>query len=95
MEDIAGMVMMDNIMNKMREEANKSTIEEIKNGNISMDKNYEILPYFLSANLTSNPQIIDVFEAMAEVIMGEDMKKEYVLFFLNKIREIANDTKEY
>lgn len=79
--------MIDILMNSMRSEANGEVIKGIKNGDIDLD--HEVLPPFLAANLVSNPEILDVLEAMSGLIMS-DMEKEYVVFFLNKIREIAN-----
>ena len=81
--------MMDAMMQHLRAEANTRVIQEIKAGKITLDDEEEVLPTFLAANLITNPQLLDVLEAMAGLIMS-DMEKEYVVFFLNKIREIAN-----
>ena len=75
-------------MNSLRRDANERVIEEIKEGKIKIDD--EVLPAFLAANLISNPQMLDILEAMAGLIAGETMEKEYIVFFLNKIRELAN-----
>lgn len=80
--------MMDAIMNSIRRDANDDVIKKIKEGKIKLDD--EVLPAFLAANLITNPQILDILEAMAGLIMEETMEKEYVVFFLNKIRELAN-----
>lgn len=74
-------------MDAIRHSANVEVIERIKDGKITLDN--DILPPFLAANLITNPQLLDILEAMAGLIMS-DMEKEYVVFFLNKIREIAN-----
>ena len=80
---------MDVIMAQLRAEANDRVINEIKEGKITLDDEEGVLPPFLAANLITNPQLLDILEAMAGLIMS-DMEKEYVVFFLNKIREIAN-----
>lgn len=80
---------MDIVMAQLRAEANDRVIQEIKDGKITLDDKEEVLPPFLAANLITNPQLLDVLEAMAGLIMS-DMEKEYVVFFINKIREIAN-----
>ena len=74
-------------MDALRHSANTEVISRIEEGKIALDD--DILPPFLAANLISNPQILDILETMAGLIMS-DMEKEYVVFFLNKIREIAN-----
>jgi hypothetical protein len=82
---------MDNlILDMLREKANNETLDRIKEGKLTSDELEELLPYFLSCNLVTNPQILDILEVMAGVIMKETMEKEYVVFFLNKIRELAN-----
>jgi len=79
----------DMVMNQLRAEANERVIQEIKDGKITLDDKEGVLPPFLAANLITNPQLLNILEVMAELIMS-DMEKEYVIFFLNKIREIAN-----
>jgi predicted component of type VI protein secretion system len=81
------------LLNEMRAEANKVMIERIKDGRITLDN--DVIPPFLSANLVSNPQMIDILEAMADLIMEETMEKEYVVFFLNKVRELANKERSF
>ena len=81
------------IMEHMREEANKGVIKAIKEGRITLDN--DVIPPFLSANLISSPQIIDILEVMADLIMEETMEKEYVVFFLNKVRELANKERSF
>lgn len=80
--------MMDAVMNSLRKEPNDKVIKEIQEGKIKLDD--EVLPAFLAANLISNPQLLDILEAMAGLIAGETMEKEYIVFFLNKVRELAN-----
>lgn len=80
---------MDIVMAQLRAEANGRVIQEIKDGKITLDDEEGVLPPFLAANLITNPQLLDILEAMAGLIMS-DMEKEYVVFFINKIREIAN-----
>ena len=80
---------MDIVMAQLRAEANDRVIQEIKDGKITLDDEEGVLPPFLAANLITNPQLLDILEAMAGLIMS-DMEKEYVVFFINKIREIAN-----
>ena len=80
--------MMDAVMNSLRKEANDKVIKGIQEGKIKLDN--DVLPAFLAANLISSPQILDILEAMAGLIMEETMEKEYVIFFLNKVRELAN-----
>ena len=80
---------MDIVMAQLRAEANSRVIQEIKDGKITLDDEEGVLPPFLAANLITNPQLLDILEAMAGLIMS-DMEKEYVVFFINKIREIAN-----
>lgn len=75
------------VLNEVRKEANNMTIQAIEEGRIDLDD--EVLPPFLAANLIANPQIIDVLKAVNGLIM-ENMEKEYVDFFLEKVREIAN-----
>ena len=77
----------DIIMRALRSEANGRVIKGIKDGEISLDN--DVLPPFLAANLMANPELLDILEAMAGLIMS-NMEEEYVVFFLNKIREIAN-----
>jgi len=79
----------DMVMNQLRAEANERVIQEIKDGKITLDDKEGVLPPFLAANLITNPQLLNILEVMAELIMS-DMEKEYVIFFLNKIRELAN-----
>jgi len=81
------------LLNEMRAEANKVMIERIKDGRITLDN--DVLPPFLAANLVSNPQMLDILEAMADLIMEETMEKEYVVFFLNKVRELANKERSF
>ena len=80
---------MDIVMAQLRAEANDRVIQEIKDGKITLDDEEGVLPPFLAANLITNLQLLDILEAMAGLIMS-DMEKEYVVFFINKIREIAN-----
>ncbi len=80
---------MDIVMAQLRAEANDRVIQEIKDGKLTLDDEEGVLPPFLAANLITNPQLLDILEAMAGLIMS-DMEKEYVVFFINKIREIAN-----
>ena len=80
--------MMDAVMNALRQESNDKVIKGIQEGKIKLDN--DVLPAFLAANLISSPQILDILEAMAGLIMEETMEKEYVIFFLNKIKELAN-----
>lgn len=80
---------MDIVMAQLRAEANDRVIQEIKDGKITLDDEEGVLPPFLAANLITNPQLLDILEAMAGLIMS-DMEKEYVVFFINKIRELAN-----
>lgn len=80
--------MIDAVMNSLRREANDKMIKEIKEGNIKLDD--EVLPPFLAANLISNPQILDILEVMGGLVFGDTMEKEYVVFLLNKVKELAN-----
>ena len=80
---------MDIVMAQLRAEANDRVIQEIKDGKLTLDDEEGVLPPFLAANLITNPQLLDILEAMAGLIMS-DMEKEYVIFFINKIRELAN-----
>ena len=83
---------MDFVMNMMREEANKKIFEKVKNGELTLENDdVGLIPPFLAANLVSNPQILDVLETMNLLIMEDKtMEKEYVSFFINKLREIGN-----
>ena len=83
----------DALLDYMRHEANETVIKRLKNGEIELDN--EMLPAFLAANIITSPDILDILEAMSGVIMKETMEKEYVVFFINKVREIANKERSF
>jgi hypothetical protein len=78
------------MMNVLLRDANSQMITKINKGEVTLEDPENILPAFLAANFISNPQIFDILEAMAGLIMEETMEKEYVTFFINKVKEIAN-----
>lgn len=89
--------MIDDIENKfminaMFEAANETMIEQVKKGELTLknEKDKELLIYWLRANLSKSNKILSVLEAWAELLYEDDMEREYIVQFINRIREMSN-----
>ena len=80
------------MMNAMFEAANEVTIEKIKEGEITLDneEDKKLLVYWLRANLSKSNKILSVLEVWAELLYEDDMEREYIIQFINRIREMSN-----
>ena len=76
-------------------QATGEAIEEIHNGNLTLEEDREILTTLLKANLAKHSQILSLLEAYAELLYKDTMEREYINQFLNRIRELANTYEKY
>lgn len=83
-------------MDMMFETANGITMEMIKNDKLSLDddENKELVVNWLRANLAKSPQILSVLECVATLLYKDDMEREYVNQFINRVRELSNDIQD-
>ena len=89
------MDMMNNIeAGLMFDMANEAMIEQVKEGKLSLDNKQEkdLLISWLRANLTKSPKILSVLEAWTIILYEDNMEREYVTQFINRIREMGNST---
>lgn len=80
------------MINAMFEAANETMIEQVKKGELTLknEKDKELLIYWLRANLSKSNKILSVLEAWAELLYEDDMEREYIVQFINRIREMSN-----
>lgn len=80
------------IVNMMLHEANNVMLTEIEEGKLSFEneKDKELLVNWLRANLASSDKILSILEAWAILLYNDDMEREYIIQFINRVREVAN-----
>ena len=80
------------MINAMFEAANETMIEQVRKGELTLknEKDKELLIYWLRANLSKSNKILSVLEAWAELLYEDDMEREYIVQFINRIREMSN-----
>lgn len=78
----------------MFEMANEAMIEQVKEGNLSLDNKQDknLLVSWLRANLTKSPKILSVLKTWTTILYEDNMEREYVTQFINRIREMGNST---
>lgn len=77
------------LMKYMRHEANGEMINGVNKGEINLEEDEELISTWLAANLVDNTDILDILQAVNLLVM-EGMAQEYVAYFINKVKEIAN-----
>lgn len=77
------------LMKYMRHEANGEMINGVNKGEINLEEDEELISTWLAANLVDNTDILDILQAVNLLVM-EGMAQEYVSYFINKVKEIAN-----
>ena len=80
------------IVNMMLHEANNVMLTEIEEGKLSFEneRDKELLVNWLRANLASSDKILSILEAWAMLLYNDDMEREYIVQFINRVREVAN-----
>ena len=80
------------IVNMMLHEANNVMLTEIEEGKLSFEneKDKELLVNWLRANLANSDKILSILEAWAMLLYNDDMEREYIVQFINRVREVAN-----
>ena len=74
-------------------EANNIVIEKVKSKELSLNKDEELLISWLIVNLSKSPKILSVLECWATLLYKDDMEREYINQFINRIREVSNSQK--
>ena len=74
--------------------ANDVMIEQVKQGELTLDnpQSKDLLVSWLRANLSKSNKILSVLEAWADLLYDDNMEKEYIIQFINRVREMSNST---
>lgn len=75
-------------------EANDVMIQQVKDGELTLqdEQEKELLVAWLRANLSKSDKILSILEAWAILLYEDDMEREYITQFINRVREMANST---
>ena len=73
-------------------EANDVMIQQVKDGELTLkdDKERELLVTWLRANLSKSDKMLSILEAWAILLYEDDMEREYIVQFINRVREMSN-----
>lgn len=76
----------------MLSEANNEMISKVKKGELTLEdsESEELLLAWLRANLNESGQILSILECWANLLYQDNMEREYIIQFINRIREKAN-----
>ncbi len=74
--------------------ANDVMIEQVKQGELTLDdpQAKDLLVSWLRANLSKSNKILSILEAWADLLYDDNMEKEYIIQFINRVREMSNST---
>ena len=75
-------------------EANDVMIQQVKDGEITLkdEQEKELLVAWLRANLNKSDKMLSILESWAILLYEDDMEREYITQFINRVREMANST---
>ena len=80
----------DFLIREMLKESNEIMIKEVKEEVITLDDDKELLVNWLRANLSQSPQILTILECFAQLLYDDNMEREYIIQFINRVREVSN-----
>ena len=75
-------------------EANDVMIQQVKDGELTLkdEQEKELLVAWLRANLNKSDKMLSILESWAILLYEDDMEREYITQFINRVREMANST---
>ena len=75
-------------------EANDAMIQQVKDGELTLkdEQEKELLVAWLRANLNKSDKMLSILESWAILLYEDDMEREYITQFINRVREMANST---